>query len=147
MFVGNRDALLIKHVGSVLLDTPSSKPLLLNHVLHVPNITKNLLSISKLLADNSVTVEFLDQLCFVKAKILLEGVAKGGLYRVQSSSSESSVAFISSTTSNSNKIEYLFASCPVSLKNKSQVVNHSELHQKSVLSAVSIQYVDVNLLH
>lgn len=34
--------ILVKHIWSTLLETLTSKPLLLNHLLHVPNITKNL---------------------------------------------------------------------------------------------------------
>ncbi|XP_052291664.1 uncharacterized protein LOC127900554 [Citrus sinensis] len=58
LLVGNGSALHIKHIGSVLLATTTNKPLCLNRVLHVPNIKKNLLSVSKLLVDNNVTLEF-----------------------------------------------------------------------------------------
>ena len=68
LFGGDGNALAIAHVGSGLLDTSTSEPLLLNHVLHVPYITKIFLNISKLLADNPITVEFLGNLCFVKVR-------------------------------------------------------------------------------
>lgn len=48
---------------------------------------KNLPSVSKLLTYNNATIEFLENLCFVKARssgfILLKKVAKGGLYQLQ----------------------------------------------------------------
>ena len=56
LYVGDGNALLIEHVGSVQLTINTFEPLFLNHVLHVPKITKNLLSVSKLLANNNVTL-------------------------------------------------------------------------------------------
>lgn len=41
----------------------------LNQILHVPSITKNLLSISKLTSENNVIVEFYSDLCVVKGKV------------------------------------------------------------------------------
>ena len=84
MLVGNGSSLHIKQIGSVLLATTAHEPLLLSHVLYVPQITKNLLSVSKLLADNNVTIDFLENCCFVKARslgtMLLRGIVKEGLY-------------------------------------------------------------------
>lgn len=88
LHIGNGMGLDIHHVGSVLLSTISATPLYLNNVLHVPAITKNLLSVSKLLVDNNVLIEFHSTTCFVKAKtsgtILPKGIVRGGLYQVQS---------------------------------------------------------------
>jgi hypothetical protein len=56
----------IIHVGQAFLPTPSSKPLRLRNVLHVPAITKNLLSIRRLAYDNHVIVEFHPNSVFVK---------------------------------------------------------------------------------
>lgn len=43
--------------------------------------------ISQLLIDNNVVVEFIKNICFIKARtigdLLLKGVAKGGLYQIQ----------------------------------------------------------------
>ena len=82
LLVGNGNALEIKHIGSTVFDTLTTEPLLLNNILHVPNITKNLLSVSQLLADNNVIVEFVGTFCFIKARktetLLLKGVATGG---------------------------------------------------------------------
>ena len=51
--------ILILHVGSNCMFTfDSSKSLLLKDVLHVPNLTKNLLSISQFTTDNNVVLKF-----------------------------------------------------------------------------------------
>jgi histone deacetylase 1/2 len=74
----------ILHVGQAFLPTPSSKPLRLRNVLHVPAITKNLLSIRRLAYDNHVIVEFHPNSVFVKdlltRAIILSGRWRGGLY-------------------------------------------------------------------
>lgn len=71
----------------------SHEPLLLNHVLHVPHIAKNLLRRSQLLTDNNVIVEFVDNDCFIKASnigvLLLKGIAKESLYQIQDVSASS----------------------------------------------------------
>ena len=55
--VGNGASLPISHIGSHTL--PSlSQPLYLNHVLVVPHIIKNLLSVRQLTTDNYVSIEF-----------------------------------------------------------------------------------------
>jgi hypothetical protein len=60
------------------------KSLNLHDILYVPNITKNLLSVSKLDADNNILVEFDKNCCFVKDKLtgkaILKGILKDGLY-------------------------------------------------------------------
>ncbi|GAU51364.1 hypothetical protein TSUD_383580 [Trifolium subterraneum] len=57
------------------------------------DITKNLLSISKLTADNNIFVEFDVDCCFVKdkltGKVLLRGKLKDGLYQLSESSPQS----------------------------------------------------------
>ncbi|KAH9762091.1 retrovirus-related pol polyprotein from transposon RE1 [Citrus sinensis] len=87
LHVGNGMGLHIKHVGCTILNTHAATSIYLNNILHVPAITKNLLSVSKLLADNDVVVEFHKTSCFVKDKnsriILLKGIARGGLYQVE----------------------------------------------------------------
>ena len=58
----------------------------MNNVLHVPNITKNLRSISQLTLDNNVTVEFSSRDCVLKdknsRKAVLQGLLKNGLYQL-----------------------------------------------------------------
>lgn len=81
LVVGNGDKLEIVATGSSKL-----KSLNLDDVLYVPNITKNLLSVSKLAADNNIFVEFDKNCCFVKekltGKVILKGLLKNGLYQL-----------------------------------------------------------------
>jgi hypothetical protein len=74
----------ILHVGQAILPTPSSRPLYLRNILHVPALTKNLLSVHKLSHDNKVLVEFHPNSVFVKnldkRAIILRGRWRGGLY-------------------------------------------------------------------
>jgi hypothetical protein len=81
--VGDGKGLDILHIGSARLFS-NSAPLLLTNVLHVPNISKSLLSVSQLLADNSVYVEFHANCCLIKDQktyhVLLKGTKINGLY-------------------------------------------------------------------
>ena len=86
--VGNGTGLFIKHIGqSKFLSPFSSKPLLLNHLLHVPSITKNLLSVSKFAKDNKIFFEFHFDSCFVKDQVTkaVLMVERDGLYAFDSS--------------------------------------------------------------
>jgi hypothetical protein len=47
--VANGTGMRICHIGQALLPTPSSRPLHLRNILHVPDVTKNLLSVKNLL--------------------------------------------------------------------------------------------------
>uniref|UniRef100_A0A803NLP6 Integrase catalytic domain-containing protein n=1 Tax=Cannabis sativa TaxID=3483 RepID=A0A803NLP6_CANSA len=71
LYVGNGTGLLVSQMGNsfILLDT-CSKPLALNHSLHVPEITKNLLSVSKFEADNNVYFVFYPDFYFVKDQLV-----------------------------------------------------------------------------
>ncbi|KAE8712228.1 hypothetical protein F3Y22_tig00110260pilonHSYRG00155 [Hibiscus syriacus] len=81
--VGNGVALGIDNIDKVALST-TSRVLLLNDLLHVPQITENLLSISKLAMDNSVFLEFHAKKCYVHDEatghVLLSGEEVDGLY-------------------------------------------------------------------
>ena len=88
--VGNGTGLSIKHIGqSEFLSPFSFKPFLLNHLFHVPSITKNLLSVSKFAKDNEVFFEFHSDSCFVKGQVtqavLMVGKVRDGLYAFDSS--------------------------------------------------------------
>jgi hypothetical protein len=78
--VGNGTRLAIQHTGNSKL----SPNFYLRHVLHVPNITKNLLSVQKFTYDNNVYMEFHPSCFFVKdrtsGKILHCGSSRHGLY-------------------------------------------------------------------
>lgn len=76
--MANGDTTHIHHTGNSLLFSPKSiKPLFLNNLLHVPSISKNLLSVSQFSRDNRVYFEFHADFCHVKSQdthqILLEG--------------------------------------------------------------------------
>ncbi|GAU51268.1 hypothetical protein TSUD_412550 [Trifolium subterraneum] len=81
LMVGNGEKLKIVASGSTKLNN-----LNLHDVLYVPQITKNLLSVSKLTADNNILVEFDANCCSVKDKLtgqtLLKGRLKDGLYQL-----------------------------------------------------------------
>lgn len=85
--VGNGESLSIAHIGHCTLHT-SHQPILLNNVLHVPAITKNLISISKLLQDNDLIIEFTNSQCLVKdpktSHLLLQAELVKGLYKISS---------------------------------------------------------------
>ncbi|KAG5570128.1 hypothetical protein H5410_059894 [Solanum commersonii] len=82
--VGNGQKLFINHIGSSKLSC-ATRPFHLNKILHVPSITKSLLSVSQFTKDNNVFMEFHPSCCFVKdpqGKILLRGSIDNGLYRL-----------------------------------------------------------------
>lgn len=60
---------------------------LLQNMLHAPKISKNLISVSHLIAHNHVVIEFDSIFFFVKdkatRKVLLQGRNKNGLYQLQ----------------------------------------------------------------
>jgi hypothetical protein len=81
--MGNGTWLKISHIGSTILST-SGQPLVLTNVLHVPLITKKLLSIQQLTQDNNVLIEFTSTSYFIKDKhtrrTILTGILTNGLY-------------------------------------------------------------------
>jgi histone deacetylase 1/2 len=99
--VGNGASLRILHTGSCSLHT-DTRPLALNNVLHVPNISKHLLSVHKLSRDNNVFFEFHPWSYFIKDRatrqLLLEGKCESGLYPIKPSNAASlRQAFVSSS--------------------------------------------------
>ena len=93
VMVGDGKCISIKHIGSVALPT-NNKPLRLCTILHTPEITKQLVSVSKLCYDNNAFVEFHPSFFLVKdqftKKVLVQGTLEGGLYKFPSSSSTTS---------------------------------------------------------
>jgi hypothetical protein len=73
----------IKHVGHAIIRTPYHD-LRLNHILHVPQSSKNLASVHKITSDNNVFFELHPDYFLIKdresRKTLLQGWSKGGLY-------------------------------------------------------------------
>ncbi|KAK2378919.1 WD40 repeat-containing protein HOS15 [Trifolium repens] len=123
VLMGNGQGLSIASIGS--MNFPSkSKPnssLTLKHLLLVPSITKNLLSVSKFAQDNNVFFEFHPKFCVVKSQdsseVLLHGtVGDDGLYKF-ASPSNSFPAFnkvsqqCNSVCLNSNSLHKLASEC------------------------------------
>ncbi|TYK05754.1 Retrovirus-related Pol polyprotein from transposon TNT 1-94 [Cucumis melo var. makuwa] len=85
IMVGNGDSLHISYIGNAYL-TDGINGLNLKNVLCVPDITKNLVSVSKLAQDNNVYIEFHGCYCFIKDKdtgrTLLNRTIKDGLYHL-----------------------------------------------------------------
>jgi hypothetical protein len=81
--VGNGTGLPIKHVGTTHILTPSSS-FQLNDVLHVPQISQNLLSIQKFTTDTNTFIELYPQFFNVKdqatGRTLVHGSSRNGLY-------------------------------------------------------------------
>jgi hypothetical protein len=81
--VGNGTSLPIKHIGSTQFSTPTTS-FLLNNVLHVPQISKNLISVHKFTKDTNTSMAFRPSCFRVQAldsgKTLLCGPSKDGLY-------------------------------------------------------------------
>ncbi|KAK2454628.1 putative mitochondrial protein [Trifolium repens] len=87
IFMGNGQGLPILSTGSSVFPSPNhtQNQLTLQNLLHVPSITKNLISVSQFAKDNNVFFEFHPNFCLVKSQdnkqILLQGdVGSDGLY-------------------------------------------------------------------
>ncbi|WJX96151.1 hypothetical protein P8452_77393 [Trifolium repens] len=88
VLMGNGQGVSIQSLGHSQFYSPNNPNvrLKLNELLHVPHISKNLLSVSKFAQDNHVIFEFHPYTCYVKSQdsseILLEGtVGSDGLYK------------------------------------------------------------------
>ena len=84
IYIDNGEGLQVLGSGSSCLQN-SKFPLYLNNLLHVPYITKNLLSVSKFALDNNVFFEFYPYHCNVKSQATNEVILRGivgadGLY-------------------------------------------------------------------
>ena len=111
--------------------------LLLHDILHVPKITKNLLSISQFTKDNDVIVEFNSEFCMIKdkktRKVLLQGGLKNGLYQLdlsiarESSSPKFRALLVSNFGSGCSCANYV----PVSLCSHCSVVKNSCIKHKT----------------
>jgi histone deacetylase 1/2 len=104
--VGNGAGLHISHVGHSTLNT-TAKPLALRNILHVPHITKNLLSAHKLTKDNNVFVEIHPYHFVVKElesrRRVLEGRCEAGLYPIRPSEIKANKCAMLSSTSTSKE--------------------------------------------
>jgi hypothetical protein len=93
IYTASGSGMYIKHVGHAIIRTPLHD-LKLNHVLHVPQSSKNLASIHKITSDNNVFFELHPDFFFVKdresRKTLLQGWSRGGIYPLPCSTSSTS---------------------------------------------------------
>lgn len=73
MYIGNGQGLAINSIGSMSFPSPFSPntTLTLNNLLHVPSITKNLVSVSQFCKDNNVFFEFHSNIAMLNLRILL----------------------------------------------------------------------------
>lgn len=76
--IGNGHGLTISHTGSSYLES-KTKRLILDGVLHVPQMRKMLISISKLTQDNDIIVEFNNTGCVLKDRKTQEVLLEGGI--------------------------------------------------------------------
>jgi histone deacetylase 1/2 len=88
VMMGNGQGVSIQSLGQSKFPSPNNPNVhfTLNELLHVPNVSKNLLSVSKFAQDNNVIFELHPYKCFVKSQdskhVLLEGtVGSDGLYK------------------------------------------------------------------
>jgi hypothetical protein len=86
----NGHGMHIHHIGHSQIPTSSSHSLHLKGILHVPSVTRSLLSVRRFTIDNKVFIEFHPNFFLVKDRdtraILLSGRCHGGLYRLDESS-------------------------------------------------------------
>ena len=89
LHVGDGKGLPISHLGHTKIYTPH-RSFTLSNVLHVPVITKPLLSVQKFYLDNNIYFEFHPRVFYVKDlntnEVLLSGQSKDGLYALTKSS-------------------------------------------------------------
>ncbi|KAL3642739.1 hypothetical protein CASFOL_013554 [Castilleja foliolosa] len=86
--MGNGAGLAITHFGNSVVKSSSCNTnhvFILKNLLHIPNITKNLISVSQFAKDNKVYFEFHPSYCLVKDQVtgeeVLRGSVKDGLYK------------------------------------------------------------------
>ena len=67
--VGNGKSIGISHIGNAMISS-LVKPIHLKHILHTPQISKQLISVTKLCYDNQAFVEFYPSHFLVKDQAL-----------------------------------------------------------------------------
>ena len=161
LHIGNGLGLQIQHIGSAILNTLTTQNLYLTNILHVPDITKNLLSVSRQLANNSAIIEFHKSIYFVKDKntgiTLLKGIARDGLYQVEGLNtvcqSIQSHALLSSKSvsvvnSKFNPLS-MFSQCIAANETPSFAVNTFQINKdaKMALFSHSLKSFYCNIMH
>ncbi|PKU70985.1 Retrovirus-related Pol polyprotein from transposon TNT 1-94 [Dendrobium catenatum] len=102
--VANGSTVPIQHTGQGLLPLPeTSRKLYLNNLLHVPSLTHNLLSVSKLTQDNAISITFYANGFDIKdikdQRPLLRGRLHNGLYQISMHPESPPKAYTATTTS------------------------------------------------
>ncbi|KAJ9548563.1 hypothetical protein OSB04_021106 [Centaurea solstitialis] len=89
LVIGDGSSLTITHVGSLVIKFFNTS-FILNNVLCVPSISKNIISISRLCIDNNILIEFFSFNFIIKdfqtKQILLCGTTSRGIYELRSTS-------------------------------------------------------------
>jgi hypothetical protein len=87
--VANGQGMYIHHIAQSNIHT-ASRTLILRNILHVPSITRNLLSVRKFAIDNHVFFEFHPHFLLIKdldtREILIQGWCQDGIYMLNLSS-------------------------------------------------------------
>lgn len=116
MHISNGSGLFIQNISYSHFRSKydSTRQLNLNNLLHVPHITKNLLSVFKFAKDNDIFFKFHPHYCFLKdlntKDIFLEGTTKGchyvpnlGLKDGKTNHAKTSITNLSSSSLTTNK--------------------------------------------
>jgi hypothetical protein len=94
IYMANGSCMHIAYIGHSTIHTPCHE-LVLFHVLHVPQATKNLASVHRFTSDNNVFFELHPDFFLIKdhasRKTLLHGWSKGGLYPITCGSNTSAI--------------------------------------------------------
>ena len=89
LHVGDSKGLSISYIGHTILRSPK-RTFTLSNILHVPHITKPLLSVQKFYHDNNVYFKFHASMFYIKdlitKTVLLSGQSNDGLYVLSESS-------------------------------------------------------------
>jgi histone deacetylase 1/2 len=101
IYTASGSGMRIKHIGQSIIRSPL-RDLHLNHVLHVPQASKNLASVHRITSDNNVFFELHPDFFFIKdresRKTLLQGKSRGGLYPLPCSLTAASARQVLSTS-------------------------------------------------
>ncbi|TXG69253.1 hypothetical protein EZV62_004188 [Acer yangbiense] len=140
LMVGNGKQLDISHVGLKSLPSLTKHSIILKQVLHVPEIRKNLLSVSRLVNDNDVFIEFHANCCFVKDKLtgmeVLRGRLKNGLYQLEIPTTKSAFNIQPGPTKSRSSTAHFFG-LPLLSSNESKIESLSVETQSQVKSSNS----------
>ena len=102
----------------MLTHTTPISILSLPNVLHVPKMTKNLISVSQLTNENNVIAEFHSTFCLIKDKdtglVLFRGVLKDGLYQLNPALACAQLRNVSSSSTISNSYVVTSKRSPIS---------------------------------